>query len=270
MTQFSIGSQANRGDNNILVEGVIPMTRRGDVISGDYWLEVAKGNIRDHQVVFLSGKNEDVAVNTNESVWMGGGLYPWSAWNGGAANLYLASSNDADTGITLLVSGLDANYNQISEVILTSAVSGTTYVATTNQYYRLNSVINIGSKACVGNISLKYGSSGGTVVGYVDSKSQQHRASIYTVPVGYTAYSVYGDFSVSGNNYAQLDAHWRFFGGVFIQVYSTETTGFCKADPIAPGAIPEKTDIDNRVSNGTNNLRVISNQQLILVKNSND
>lgn len=270
MSQFSIGTQSTRADNNILVEGIIPMTRRGDVISGDYWLEIAKGNIRDHQIVFLSGKNEDVAVSSNESVWMGGGLYPWSAWDGGAANLYIGSSNAADTSVTLLVSGLDINYNVISEVISTSAVSGTTYVATVNQYYRLNSVINIGSKACVGNISLKYGSSSGTVVGYVDSVSQQHRASIYTVPAGYTAYTVYGDFSVSGNNYCQLDAHWRFFGGVFVQIYSTETTGAFKADPIAPGAIPEKTDIDNRVSQGTNNLRVSSNQQLILVKNSND
>lgn len=270
MVQFSTGSQAKRGDNDKLVEGVIPVTRRGDVISGDYWLEISKGNISDHSIVFLSGKNEDVAVNTNESVWMGGGLYPWSAWNAGAATLHIVSSDAADTSITLLVSGLDASYNMISEVISTSAVSGTTSVATTRQYYRLNSVVNIGSKACVGNISLKYGSSSGTVVGYVDSKSQQQRASIYTVPAGYTAYSVYGDFSVSGSNYAQLDANWRFFGGVFIQVYSVETTGFCKADPAGAGAIPEKTDIDNRVNNGTNNLRVISNQQLILVKNSND
>ena len=104
------------------------------------------------------------------------------------------------------------------------------------------------------------------MVGYAGSESQMSRAAVYTVPNGYTAFSMYGDFSVSASGYAQLDAHWRFFGGVFLQIYSIETTASYKADPIIPGAIPAKTDIDNRVSFGTNNLRCMSNQQLLLIK----
>jgi len=53
-------------------------------------------------------------------------------------------------------------------------------------------------------------------------------------------------------------------------VYATEIyQQFIVATPPVPGAIPEKTDIDNQIflvsSNGT---RVYSNQQLILVKNN--
>lgn len=226
-------------------------------------LNIARGLVKGASVVFLSGKNEDVATNSNESVWMGGGLYPWSTWDAGAATLYVKSSNAADTNKLILIDGLDSNFNMQSEVV---ALNGTTAVATTKSYIRLNNVVNVGSSTFAGDVSVHYGTGVGTVVGYADSMSQMSRAAIYTVPNGYTAYTVYGDFAVSASDYAQLDAHWRFYGGVFLQIYSTETTGAFKADPIVPGAIPAKTDIDNRVSHGTNNLRCMSNQQLILIK----
>lgn len=226
-------------------------------------LNIARGLVKGASVVFLSGKNEDVAVNSNESIWMGSGLYPWSTWDAGASALYVKSSSAGDTGQVILIDGLDSNYNMQSETVV---LNGTTGVATTKSYLRINNVVNVGSTRFTGNVSVHYGSAVGTMVGYADAMSQMSRSSIYTVPAGHTAYTVYGDFAVSASGYAQLDAHWRFFGGVFLQIYSVEVTGAYKADPIVPGTIPGKTDIDNRVSYGTNNLRCMSNQQLILVK----
>ena len=65
-----------------------------------------------------------------------------------------------------------------------------------------------------------------------------------------------------------MRALWRFHGGVFVGVYATEMSGASyQATPPIPGRIPEKTDIDNRVAVGTNNLTASSNQQLLLIKN---
>lgn len=231
--------------------------------SEDLHLNIARGLVKGTSVVFLSGRNTDVPVSTAESVWEAGGLYPWSTWDAGAAALYVASSNNADQGQTILINGLDANYDIQTEVV---TLTGTTAVPTQNQYIRINGVTNIGSSRFVGNVTVKYGTSTGTTVGYASAGSQMSRASIYTVPNGYTAYSVYGDFAVSATDYAELTANWRFFGATFLTVYSTETTGAFVASPPIPGAIPAKTDIDNRVGNGSNNLRCMSNQQLVLIK----
>lgn len=225
-------------------------------------LNIARGLVKGASVVFLAGKNEDVAVNTNESIWLHGGVYPWSTWDAGAARLYVASSA-ADVGQLILIDGLDSNFNMQSEVI---ALNGTTAVATTKSYIRLNNVINVGSTAFTGDLTVRYGSAAGTVIGAAEAVSQMSRSSVYTVPADHTAYTVYGDFSVSASGNAQLDAHWRFFGGVFLQIYSVETSGGFAAMPPVPGAIPAKTDIDNRVNHSTNNLRCLSNQQLILIK----
>jgi len=232
----------------------------------DYFA-IAKGEVSDSSVVFLSGKNPQVdAATVPETIWNVGGLYPWSAWNGGGKTLYVASTSASDTYFVQL-SGLDANYNQITETL---TLQGTTHVATTQDFYRLNSAIYLdGSASNIGNIEVHIGSTTGTIVARIDAGQGNSSMSIYTVPAGYTAYSVYGDFSCNKNENAQLNARWRFFGTSFITVYATEIfEQFIVATPPVAGAIPEKTDIDNQVALVANNgTRVYSNQQLILVKN---
>ena len=229
---------------------------------------ISKGEVSDSSVVFISGKNPSVdAATVPETVWNVGGVYPWSAWNGGSKTLYIASSSTLDT-YQVLINGLDNNYNQISEVV---TLNGTTHVTSVSTYYRLNSAIYLdGNAANLGTIDIHVDSSVGTVVARIDAGQGNTSMSIYTVPAGYTAYSVYGDFSCNRNENAQLNARWRFFGTSFITVYATEIyEQFIVANPAAPGAIPEKTDLDNQVALVANNgTRVYSNQQLILVKNN--
>jgi hypothetical protein len=232
------------------------------------YFAIAKGEVSDSSVVFLSGHNLDADPNTMpETVWNVGGVYPWTAWNGGNKRLYIASSSASDTH-EILLNGLDNNYNPISEVI---TLTGTTYVASAlSSYYRLNSAIYLdGNASNVGNITIRIGSASGTIVGLIEDTEGSTSMSIYTVPAGYTAYSVYGDFSCNKGEAARLVAKWRFFGSSFITVYATEIfQQFIVAAPPVAGAIPEKTDIDNQIHLVTTaGTRVFSNQQLILVKN---
>lgn len=245
-------------------------TRDGGVVEhsnplpiADRMLAISKGLVPGHSVVFIGGRNRQVANNTAASIWNVGGLYPWSAWNGGAGTLTLSSDNAADTEITILLDGLDSNYNIQTEVII---VNDGTPVTSTKSFFRLNSATNIGSKACIGIISIRRN---GTVVGQIKPDKQSTSMAIYTVPAGHTAFSVWGEFAILGNNSAEMQAYWRPHNGVFIGVYATEVTGTSyQSTPPLPGAIPEKTDIDNRVAYGTNNLTASSNQQLLLVDNN--
>lgn len=232
--------------------------------TNNFLLDVSRGAVPGHSIVFMSGRNRTVPITSPVSIWETGGLYPWSAWNAGAGTLTVVSNNAADTAVTVLLSGLDSNYAPLTEVV---TVNGTTTVTTTNSFLRLNSAVNIGSKSVTGTVSI---ARNGTVVAQIIDGANNTKMSIYTVPAGYTAFSVYGDFAVGKNESAELNAHWRFYGGVFLDIYAVQLFQCAfVATPPYPGAIPEKTDIDNRVQYATaNNSTVYSNQQLLLVDNT--
>jgi hypothetical protein len=232
------------------------------VRTNNFLLDVSRGVVPGHTNVFFGGRNRSVSNNTEATCWNVGGLYPWAAWNGGAGTLTLVSDSALDTDIVILLDGLDANYAPQTEVI---TVNDGTTVTSTKSFIRLNSATNIGSKACVGTINIRRN---GVVIGQIKPDKQSTSMAIYTVPAGYTAFSVWGEFAILGTASAEVRAYWRFPGGVFVGVYATEVTETSyQSIPPLPGRIPEKTDIDNRVAQGTNNLTASSNQQLILIKN---
>lgn len=231
-------------------------------------LELAKGNVPGHSVVFFSGRHPSVSNGgTPTTVWNNtANTYPWSAWDAGADKLYMSSTNVADT-CTLLISGLDASYNLQTEVVV---LNGTTFVNTTKNFLRMNSAVVISTTPPLGTVSIRVGSSVGSIVGIIDANMSSTSMSIYTVPNGHTAFSTYGDFSCNKGNQAELAVKWRFFGGAFITVYRTEVyESFITSAPLIPGAIPAKTDLDNMVQAVDNaGSRVYSNQQLVLVDNN--
>lgn len=269
MAQFRIDRDEYLGDNKTLFEVYVPGTRHGDLISGSYALDIAKGRIAGHSVAFISGKAPSVdPSDVPQTVWnVEGATYPWSAWASSDQFIFLASDNISDNGVVLL-SGLDNNYNSITTTV---TLTGTTPVSTAIKFKRLHSALIISNTAHnVGTINIRTASSSGTIVGRILPAEGQTSMGIYTIPAGFTGFSVYGDFSASRNNAAQLAIRWRFLNGPFITVYRTEVyqQAFV-ANPMIPGAIPEKTDLDNMVQYVENaGTRVYSNQQLILVDNN--
>jgi hypothetical protein len=100
-------------------------------------LAIAKGEVHGYSVVHKFGANFDIDNNSEpETVWTGGGLYPWSSL-ATAQTLYVLSESSEDTGI-LEIQGLDENYNlQTEELTLT----GTTAVTTVNTFLRVYRMI---------------------------------------------------------------------------------------------------------------------------------
>lgn len=236
--------------------------------TGNFMLDVSRGAVPGHSIVFIGGRNRLVPTNTEATVWTVGGLYPWATFTGTGAAIYMNSTSGAsDNGVQIYIEGLDYNYNKISYVV-TLNETGTGNTDGTH-FYRINAAFVIGPKALAGTTKFHYGAANGTIVGQIIAGSNRLSQSIYTVPAGYTAFSVYGDFGVLGNNSAELRAYWRLYGSVFLRIFAAPITGATFASmPPYPGAIPEKTDIDNRVAEGTNNLTASSNQQLLLIENT--
>jgi len=140
-------------------------------------LQVARGQIERHRVVNFFGFNETVGTDFT-TLWSGDSDYivPPSA-----STMTLVSDSASDTAVSVLIEGLDADYNEIHEVLVTS---GTTGVTTVNSYLRINNLIQVIGIA-VGDITLGVGA---TIYGRIAAGVGASQMSQYTVPNNNTLY----------------------------------------------------------------------------------
>ena len=115
-----------------------------------------------------------------------------------AAQIMQVKSDNASDTMNLLISGLDANYDRIQEVV---TLNGTSIVSTTKEYLRLNlAIILAGSNA--GTIDIG-DDLGGSPTYYKGIRPQDGRCqdSFSTIPRGYQ-FALYriDAFSADGNN----------------------------------------------------------------------
>lgn len=240
-------------------------------------LQVARGQITGHKALFKFGANSDIN-GTEETIWSQGGLY---AYPSAAVQMTVSSSstNDAAAGTgarTVLVSGLDANYNEASETI---TLNGQTAVTTTKSYIRMFRafVVTAGSGGtAAGTIYVGVGTvTAGvpaTIYAAIPLGDNQTTMALWTVPAGYTAYMLGGKFSASSNN-ASHTALGKFFvrpfGGVFRNAADiTLNNGFANYNFALPLPIPEKSDIETRaIALSGTNFYVTASFEIVYIKN---
>jgi len=230
--------------------------------SEPFELQVARGQIPGHSVVHKFGANFDIDNNSEpETVWTAGGLYPWSALNT-EQTLWL-ESDDTDDESDVEIQGLDKDYNLLTETVTLTSEGA---VDTQNKFKRVYRMVYAEENA--GVITARAGSDTGTIVAQIDEGYAQTLMAIYTVPAGYSAYILCGDFSVQKNKDAQLRFYQRPFGGAFRIAHMSEVfENHYRYDFPIPLRMPEKTDLDIRADNvETNNTRVTSNFTMCLVK----
>lgn len=229
-------------------------------------LSIAKGEVPGYSAVYRNGVNNTVARQSDETVWTFSNLYPWSALDT-PQTLYIQSNDNNDQG-TVTITGLDADWNFIEEVV---DLTGTTTNTTVNQYRRINDLLyDNGDGENEGDITARVTSSTGTVVGHIEPGLSQSQASIYTVPSGYTAFVTHLDMGAARRNDAQLRAFVREGGqGRFRLAHTAEVfQGTYSIYFPVPPAFPEKTDIDIRATLvENNNTRVFANFCITLVEN---
>jgi len=146
-------------------------------------LEIAKGNMPNASPLFVYAYNDDVDRNNNYELWDVKGNYTFS--NTADINTVVSDDN-SDNGL-IIISGLDANYEQVEQFV---QLAGTTPV----QFLNLLRVsrIRIADKLNTGNITCYI--DGGSpftdadIRGRINAGFGKTHMGIYTVPRGYTAF----------------------------------------------------------------------------------
>ncbi len=159
---------------------------------GDVDLEVSRGLRDGFTAIHKFGENPDVAVSSTEDIWFGGGSY--AGWITAADEVRIKAGGNAadDSGgagaQSIVVEGLDGNWADASETIVTNGANVST--KTTTAFFRVFRayVANVGTYggANTGNITIE--TEAGTVVAIIPAGKGQTQMSMYTVPAGKTAY----------------------------------------------------------------------------------
>jgi hypothetical protein len=162
----------------------------------------------------------NAASNTGEDIWDGSAAYTFPA---AAAATTIVSDSANDTGAgdggtgarTVLVEGLDASRNYLSQIV---SLNGVAAVTLASQYLRINHVrvLTAGSGAAnAGVIQVKHAA---TVLAQIPAAANITQMAIYTLPAGSPGYLV--AWRVSASDDAILALQVREPGGLW---YTIET-----------------------------------------------
>lgn len=150
-------------------------------------LQVSRNNISNHSTLSIFGYQAAIPTSGFIPIWENATTYTYPA---SAITMTLLSSSASDAGVSVLINGLDANYNQISETIAFTA-GNYTGVNTTNSYFRINSMsvtaVPSAGSSNVGTIKLQ--DTGKTITyAQINIGIGRTQSAIYTVPAGNTFY----------------------------------------------------------------------------------
>jgi hypothetical protein len=242
----------------------------------EFTLQVARGQIQGHRSVVVFGFNPDVDT-TQVSVWPLPSLisFPASALQ---MTVSSTSANDTAAGTgarTVVVQGLDSQYNEITETV---TLNGQTAVTMTASFLRVNYayVETAGSgNGAAGDIYIGTGTvtAGVPATTYDIIKFDYNNTTTgsYTIPAGYTAYVSQGLFSagqISGSNQVQGRLLSRGVDNIRrTAAITTLNNGVADYVFEYPLMIPEKTTLEATAIGSSNNNACSSMFILVLVKN---
>ena len=221
--------------------------------------DVAQGKMWDQRAVNIFGFNTLVGTSF-ETLWNDGATY---AFPSSAVAMSLVSTSASDT-MDVLVSGLDASYNEISETV---TLTGTVAVTTSASFLRVNSAIILGGQNA-GDISI---SNGGTTYAFIGTNLGTTQACIYTVPAGHSLYIFRIDFnSATANPNKYLTVRNRLAndtGRVLHVAEATFSTSQVSYDRQVPFKIAEKTDFEFQAKSSSGDNEVAVFVECVLIKN---
>jgi hypothetical protein len=225
-------------------------------------LQVGRGQIPGHLFRHRQGQAPAMSQNQTGTVWdVNDTLYPWSAWDT-AGTVTVNRADAADAGKNVILAGLDADYNPVTTTITLTDPTGN---ASSTVFKRLDLVRMNGTTENVGQINVLKGA---TTVGRILAGVGQSLKGTYTVPAGYTAYLTQGTMTVQGGADGSGFFYYRTPGERFLIGHTFEVASSQYLYQFtAPFALPEKTDIDVRVTVRSNNARVTAAYDMYLIQN---
>jgi len=217
-------------------------------------LQISRGQIPYHTSLFKYGYNPNI-INVEETIWDVGGTYAYPA---SAVSMTVTSASGAtDSGVTGIVFGLDADYNEVNE---TFTLNGSGTYTTTQTFLRVFRAYITGSSAPAGNITI---ANGGTTYAQITAGENQTLMAVYTVPAGKSLYVYQGiathGTGTSGGVYMTVRFLVRSPGEVFRTAVKIDVSESEILYPFAqPLKIPEKSDVEVRAICNKNQANAIS------------
>ena len=247
--------------------GVKHIGNKPRVSATPYYVDIAEGNVPDHQAAYKFGNNDAVGT-TQESIWNEGGLYPWVAIDAAAGQVTVSSDSAQDaaagTGAaTVQIYGISSADGTDQNEIIT--LTGQTPVTSTLSYSRVFRMIcrTAGSASTtLENAGTIYAGTGTVTNGkplivwaLVSPARNQTLQAVWTVPAGKTFYMTDALFSVAGSKGAEGVMMVRPPGEMFQVKFLAHHAGGVDYIPFSfPLMFTAGTDIDMRataVANGT-------------------
>lgn len=240
-TYNSANSSLQDGNKSLFEMG---MTSNYNIQGGDWNLQVSRGKVPGVSQVNVFGYGNNVTNAAFTSLWENG-VYAFPA---AAATMNVFSSSASDAGAKVLISGLDANYNMISESV---TLAGTANVATTKSFLRINSFMmttpNTSQITNIGTVTVKNAANAAMMFPNVGRMQN----SWYSIPAGYSLY-VRSINIFSGETKTGATPTWFYYrvknhNNVSNMHYDVLTTSFqneYKVTRTNPVRYTEKSDIE--------------------------
>ena len=164
------------------------------VTSNDFMLSAAMGDVDGVSCVNKFGHNGDVAANTQEDVWDGGGDYPFPTT---ALITHISQTTDQSDmrGANVNIQGLDANWLLTTQTPALNASDTTTAVELATPLIRCFRAKVEANFVITSSIRV-HNSAENVDYAIVDTGNNQTLMAIYTIPSGKTGYmtSYYCDY----------------------------------------------------------------------------
>lgn len=241
----------------------------------DLYFQSAMSTVTGLSSITKFGSNLDIDTNSDpETIWSTGGLYQFPS-SAGQISIVSSSSDDTSTGTgarTVLVQGLDENYNEVEETFTLNGVSAVT--SSSSSWIRAHraKVLSAGTgEVNAGTITITHGA---LTLATIPADFGQTQMAVYTIPAkkrgfikSFSGALVRGSTLLSTGQ-ATLAMYFRKNGVISvqqeIQISVSGLNTFQKIYPI-PIVADEKTDIYiNCLQVSNNNTGVFANFQLVL------
>jgi len=232
--------------------------------SGDFLLEVSKGNVPGHSMVTIIGSTPNLMEGMTQTVWDVSRSYVYLTAD---TTLYISSSNALDTAVTVVVTGKNDLHESIVDIVVTN---GQNQVALNSQFYRVEVATVVGPNSPLGDL---YIAESDTLTGGVPDDLDKVKTKIplsgldagtpfasdhishngfATIPAGHTWYALSVQAYVEKNIDVIFSGRFRPIGGQWI---NRSPSPLYQNDAYQPFnqylALPEKADFEARAIAGT-------------------
>ena len=245
-------------DDGAFSNATLSNSNRLKTVSQQYGYAVSENDIPGHIALFKFGTRTSVAAGVQSTVWEGPtALYVYLT---SAQQLKVSSSSANDTALgtgarTLTLVGLDANYDEITEVVTMNGLSVVTTAESFSRIHRAYVTTSGTSYTNIGTITIT-NNAGTTIQCVIPANDGQTLMTIWTVPRGKKLYITQGSASTNSNKGARVSLFTRQLDGGTLYPWRIRYRSYIFSGneqfPFnIPFVLPEKTDIQVRVTTPT-------------------